>query len=397
MLAPISQKPLTEPTVIADWNIQIVHGTEAVLRLQGELTDLSTRCGQPGALDHLEYFLRRPKFARKIPCLVLFYSGADGKASSTGSKIVGAVLLYQYQVAGIGCRIFAADYHAGDRTLVGPQPFRAQMGCLACHALLERGALVVQLTCPVDLPVPELHCFSNAKDSSRWRWAASVRMMNGHIPLADSYDETLSGLGKHTRRNLRASRRHAAHDLGYTFVVNPVMSKDEFVAFNRASTHPESDEMTVWRYEAMKLLPDYLFLGIKAANGEWLSLIGGRRNHERTIVEWQMNRAGLTDYSLSTLMRSHLLEHEVGRGCKRLYFVGGTSHTMKYSQSTEYFLDLVTLRYSLSAFFLRRFARPLMLEHAFLVQAVGDPKLIWNRWETGSAGWSPSVEPESFA
>ena len=35
------------------------------------LVELSARCDQPGAMDHLEYFLTRPKFANKIPCLIL--------------------------------------------------------------------------------------------------------------------------------------------------------------------------------------------------------------------------------------------------------------------------------------------------------------------------------------
>jgi hypothetical protein len=80
------------------------------------------------------------------------------------------------------------------------------------------------------------------------------------------------------------------------------------------------------------------------------------------------------------LMRSHLLEHEVERGSKRLYLVGGTSHSMKFAFGMEHFVDLVTLRRPLPAFLLRRFARPLMLEETFLVQAIADPKLKWEPW-----------------
>jgi hypothetical protein len=111
-----------------------------------------------------------------------------------------------------------------------------------------------------------------------------------------------------------------------------------------------------------------------------LSLIGGRRQQNGTYVEWQMNRADRTEFSLGTLMRSHLIEHEIQKGSRRLYLVGGTSHSMKHAFGTEHFVDLVALCRGLPAFLLRRFGRPLMLEGTFLVQTVADPKLKWQPW-----------------
>jgi hypothetical protein len=358
--------------------IHIVRGCDAILRMQGKLVELSARCGQDGAMDHLEYFLKRPKFSNKNPCLVLFCS--SGSLPTTSEEIEGAALLYEYQVAGVGCRIFVADYHGGDRTVIASQPFRAQIASLACAALLAQGALAVQLTYQTDPSGPDESLLGAPKGSSRWRRASSVRVMHGFVPLEDSYDATLSQLGKHTRRNLRASRRNAEANLGYTFVADPVLSKEEFMALNRVSTYPVSDELAAWRHDAMKLIPGCLFLGIRGSNGEWLSVIGGRRHENGSFVEWQMNRADMTSFSLGTLMRSHLIEHEVQRGTKRLCFVGGTSHSIKHSIGPEHFVDLVALRRAFPAFLLRRFARPLMLEKTFLVQTLGDPKLKWQPW-----------------
>jgi hypothetical protein len=354
--------------------IRILRGRDAILPMREMLVDLSTRCDQQGAMNHLEYFLCRPKFVSKIPCLILFCSPDPPNNSH---EVEAAVLLYEYQMGGFASRILVADYHGGDRTLIAPEPLRVQAAFLACEALLKGGAFAVQLTYQGDLPDPKPHAKSGG---SPWRWAASQRSMHGHIQLAGTYEGTLSGLGKHTRRNLRASRRHAQAELGYSFIADPVMTKEEFGAFNRISTHPESDEMTAWRYDAMRLLPDRLFLGIKGTDGEWLSVIGGRRCQDRTIVEWQMNRAGLTKSSLSTLMRSHLFEHEVEHGCRRLYFVGGTPHSMKHSQAIELFVDFVAVRSRVPAFFLRRLARPLIWEQTFLVETLADPKLKWYPW-----------------
>ncbi len=357
--------------------INLVRGRDAILRLHGILVELSARCDQFGAMDDLEYFLSRPKFASKIPSLLLFCSAYP---PSNSDEIEAAILLYEYQVAGIGCRVFVADYHGGDRTVIAPPRFRAQVASRGCAALLLRGALAVQLTYQTDLDRPEEFSVPSAGANSGWRRASTVRRMHGYVPLEDSYEATLASFGKHTRRNLRASRRNAQKAVGYTFVVDPVLTKEEFRSFNRRSAYPVPDELAAWRYDALKLISDCLFLGIRGSSGEWLSIIGGRRHRNGTFVEWQMNRADMGPLSLGTLMRSHLIEHEVERGSKRLYLVGGTSHSMKYAFGSEHFVDFVAVRGVLPAFLLRHFARPLMSENTFLVQAFADPKLNWQSW-----------------
>lgn len=377
MEALISQPLLDRRCDPTKASVHIIRGLDAILQVQGLLVDLSARCNQNGAMDHLEYFLRRPKFANKIPCLILF--GSD-TTRVTSDDVDGVVLLYEYQVAGFGCRVFVADFHGGDRTVVALPQDRAQIATLACGALLERGALAVQLTYQVEFPESEEHFVSVAKGSSRWRRASSIRTMHGYVPLEDSYDATLASFGKHTRRNLRAVRRYAQANLGYTFVAEPVISKEEFMAFNRISAYPVADELAAWRHDAIKLMRGCLFLGIQGPKGEWLTIIGGRRHENGTFVEWQMNRSDMAAFSLGTLMRSHLIEHEVERGSRRLYLVGGTSHSMKHAFGTEHFVDMVALRRALPAFIRSRFARRVMLENTFLVQAIADPKLKWQTW-----------------
>ena len=341
------------------------------------LVELSARCEQHGAMDHLAYFLSRPKFATKIPCLILFCSNGT---PSNSEEVIAAILLYEYQVAGFGCRLFVADYHGGDRTVIAPPQLRAQIASLGCGALLERGALAVQLTYQTELPAPEGYFVPVATSNSRWRRASTVRAMHGYIALKESYDATLENFGKHTRRNFRASRRHAQANLGYTFVVDPDITREEFLAFNRISTYPVSEELAIWRYEGVTRFPGHLFLGVRSMNGDWLSVVGGRHQQNGTYVEWQMNRADMGSFSLGTLMRSHLLEHETEKGTKRLYLVGGTPHSMKSAFGIEYFVDLVALRRAFPAFLLRRFARPLMMEGTFLVQALANPELKWEPW-----------------
>src|ERR1700742_1978281 len=116
--------------------VHIVRGRDAILRMYEMLMELCLRCDQHGAMDHLEYFLSRPKFINKIPCLILFCSSSP---PASADEIDAAILLYEYQVAGIGCRVLVADYHGGDRTVIAPPQFRAQVAALGCGALLAQG------------------------------------------------------------------------------------------------------------------------------------------------------------------------------------------------------------------------------------------------------------------
>ena len=57
---------------ISGATIHIVRGSDSILRLQRVLADLSVRCGQPGVMDDVGYFLSKPGTLRRVPHLLLF-------------------------------------------------------------------------------------------------------------------------------------------------------------------------------------------------------------------------------------------------------------------------------------------------------------------------------------
>jgi hypothetical protein len=197
------------------------------------------------------------------------------------------------------------------------------------------------------------------------------------LPLADTTDGTLATLGRHTRRNLRYYRRRLEMEMGAEFVPEVAMRRDEFLAINRASTNPVPNAVASWRYDAVHSAPGMLFAGVRTKNGRWLSLIGGRRHMRLTEIDWQVNLAGLPRYSLSTVMRSYLLEHEIALGTRQLAFTGGTPHSMRHSFVSVDALDVIALRRSVSARILRRFAPWIFPEKNFLGQALQDQRLPW--------------------
>ena len=379
VLTPI-QPSIDETTVNTVPKVHVVAGREAVLRLRPLLVELSRRCDQAGAMDDLEYYLARPGFVGKKPVLLLVDAGSGEGLPSSADGVEGAVLLYEQQAFGVGCKVFTADYHGGERTVIAPLAGRSRIAFVAAAALMKRAALLVHVTYEAgEAPVDAAGIESPGRRTLRW--CGEERGMTGYLPIEDTFDGTLANLGKHTRRNLRLYRRRAEADLGYVAVDRPEMTKDEFLAMNRMSAYAVSDAQAGWRYDATKVCPERsLFLGLRSGKGEWLSLIGGRTHEGRTIIEWQMNRTDLPEYSLSTLMRSQLIEHEVARGTQRIYFVAGTSHPIRNSMVPDKFIDVTVVRYRVPEFVLRRLVPKDGTEPEFLVRVLLDKSLEWHLW-----------------
>ncbi|GAC1426396.1 MAG: hypothetical protein NVSMB62_23910 [Acidobacteriaceae bacterium] len=168
-----------------------------------------------------------------------------------------------------------------------------------------------------------------------------MRQMSSYLPLATDLEGTLAQLGKLTRRNLRYYQRMTVTDLGAKLVVYPTLSEKEFVEFNRFSAYAVSDTESRKRLDTLQRCPLPLFLGLQDAGNRWLAFLGGHRRGPDVFLEWQMNRMDMARYSLSTTMRAHLMEYAVQLGCRRLYFVRGTSSSIVNSTIPEKLVDFL--------------------------------------------------------
>jgi hypothetical protein len=322
-------------------------------------------------MAQLEEDLARPAFARKRPTLVL----TMGRGPDGADELQAAVLLYEHRIFGVGCRLFFADYLGAARAVIAPEGERIRTAFAAGELLLQQGALLIHVSYEGDEP----RLGGEVGDTGlKPMWAMRRRQSIGYVQVEDTVDATLASLGKHTRRNLRHYRRRAEADLGQVVIDHPELSCDEFVGFSRACSYPLTEEQAVKRFAAIQhLSPKYLYLGLRAANGEWLSLIGGRREGDNTYIEWQMNRADMPNYSLCTVMRSHLIDYEVQRRSKRVYFVGGTTHSIRSALIPEVKIaDLVVLHPWLPRWALKRMARP----DSFVREMLSNTALEWHPW-----------------
>ncbi len=379
-----SQDNLTvsSPSWSADGKLglHILRGKESVLRLHAVLVALSARCEQTGAMDHIALFLNSTMNENKMPYLILATGQAEADPFALQAKdLLGAAVVYEYEIFGCPTKVFVTDDGSGSRTVIAPPAQRSTLTIRVCEHLMRNGAQAALLSYKEVDPQPQDDQIARIVARNGILWGSQVRNMSTYLGLGSSFDATLAKLGKHTRRNLRYYRRRTEVELGCRFFpeIRGVMSKSEFSELNRVSTHPVEERAMLRRYDDLSRIKDSFCVGMRAADGRWLSLMGGRRHHGWTEVDWQVNRAGLDRLSLGTAMRSYFLENEVTLGTERLYFEGGTPHTMRHSLLTEKAVDIIALRSSWRVRLMRAFARSKHGQKNFLLQTVADPSIRW--------------------
>jgi hypothetical protein len=357
----------------------VLRGRAAILRIQPVLVRLSSLCEQTGAMDYLEYFLTGPDNLKKIPYLVLVGKRPNlNLADLRAEDLSGAVLVYEYKVLGMPSRVFSTSDFNGSRAVIALPAERTKISASVGRYLMAHGAQVVMLSYAGEGNEKWSECFDGSVGDKKRLWTTQTREVGATIVLEKTADETLAAMGKHTRRNLRYYRRKTEAELGCTFEgdAKSVLNKAQLIELNAASTHPVSEVVLERRYRTMKELDGLFCVGVKTPDGQWMGLLGGRRHHGVSEIDWQMNRGGLEKYSVGTVIRAYLIEHEIEIGTSRLFFEGGTPHSMRNAFISEKAVDIVVAQRSLFVSLLRRVAHWSPPKN-FLLQTLVDPALRW--------------------
>ena len=347
-----------------------IRGHENVLAFHETLSDLAERCGQSGVMAYLPFFLSACRFTAKIPHLLLLPDSAG--------ELQAAVLLYEYGIGRLSSGIFVPADNCGERTVLAPEPLRSLFAWQAAEYLIDRGAHLVLLTLRNgDFPSPDSTASPRQRPSSR-TCATRRRIVLRALRIESTFDKTVAGMGSHTRRNLRYFRRRAESEFGATFVPEAALSESEFLALNRRSLYPFLPWVVKWRFRYARKLPGSVFAGLRAKDGTWLSMIGGRRLNGTIYVDWQMNLKDFPAFSIGTALRAYLLEHEIARGTQMMTFEDGTPHTMNRAFVPENVTELLLARPSLSPNILRSLAARCPLKRNVLASTILDDALTWH-------------------
>jgi hypothetical protein len=370
-------------------HVVVLCGHAVVLDHASLLEKLALRCEQPGSMSWLHYFLNVSSFKGKKPYLVLMMRSETVSSPPQLDEVEAAVLLFEYRAFGLPTGVFSTDDWAGFRSVVAPEAERASVAAAAADAMLQRGAQFVL----VSYRAHETLTRANQPallHAMRCGWRTRPIYMS--LPLEPRLEATLAKLGRATRFNLGYYRRRLVAQIPHEFLadVRGVLKDEELDELNRLSLNPISpSDFRLQVKSALELNGGYV-LGLRTPDGKWLSLVGGWRQRDVTVMHWQMNASGYEKFSLGTAMRSFFLEHEIGRGTKTLMYYGGTRHSMANSFVQEEVTDLLVQRGSLRSVVFQKLAGMLVASqygsriNSVVVQAIGARSIEWQSPGSGA-------------
>ncbi|MGI8771422.1 MAG: GNAT family N-acetyltransferase [Acidobacteriaceae bacterium] len=299
--------------------LELLQSRDAVARLSPAIASLAhSTIRDPDVTYTPDYFLPRVGSSR-VPRVVACYESG---------KLMGVLYAEELRICGIHTGwAFGGDYMGRGLVLAAPER-EAEVVAIATEHLLSNGIHALRLTWRASghetMPVVTIQqskvqvwCKSEHKEEGDW------------LRLAPSYEEFLTRLGSHTRRNLRYYRRKAEAQ-GYTYV--PSLSTEEYhAAIARLNgvadypTDPQRDERDERFFEHFS---HRILAGLRGPDGHFVSIIGAVRSGEHLHVLTQLNDESLRKLSISLVLRGYLIEDLIRDGFTSIHFVNGTSRML---------------------------------------------------------------------
>ena len=272
----------------------------------------------------------------------LGYTAVQRGAGPLSHRRVGDGFLqsFDYRVLGL-----PTGLHEG--VLLGPANLGLMPGLMRLAE--DIGATLLKVTCAASGPM-----IPGRIQTERQRlWTVVNRDTRARelLPLLPTYEDTLAGFGRHTRRNVRNARKVGA-DSGMIFEASldaTLISTSDHVALAR-KTRPNGVRISLSRrLEAHAARSGRPFRSIvRAADGEIVSYacgyLGYQGDSATAYLLYQLNNPAFHALSPSLLHRAHLIEWLIGRGCEELVFVHGCTGVLQHACVRQPLQEVFLLR-----------------------------------------------------
>lgn len=338
----------------AEYQIRHVKGTAEIMRHREVLFDFALKAGQPTAMSGLELLLHHSYTSRKLPHL--FWIGTGGEPDSLSlDSLVGCALFFEYLIGPYGTGFLATGCSDGVGTVVAPEEIRAWVATVLTRRALHHARMVLASFRTLNGDIPVCSCLDNSSST----FTMQAREARDTLALQPSYDRTLSLLGKRTRNHLRYYRKRLQKETGCEFVRRAAdrISNKDLAAINNASIQPIDQSVFDLRFHTVARSAGGYVHGLQCPDGRWLALAGGWRQGSTSLLEWQVNTAGLPHISITTAFRAYLIENEISLGTTQLRFHGGTPHSICNSFQHDDIVDIIARRSGPIPFVIERLMR----------------------------------------
>ena len=141
-------------------------------------------------------------------------------------------------------------------------------------------------------------------------------------------------------------RRRSASSL---MMLEDMLREQELELLNCASLNPFDENELRLQYRSACSLPGGFLLGLRSAEGQWLSLIGGWRQGDVTVLHWQMNAAGQRGFRLARRCARIFWSTRCSVERRKLIYYGGRRTPWETRLRAKSVTDLMVRRRSLRA------------------------------------------------
>ena len=340
------------PTPALSMSCTVLRGGPRILAASGALNSLRARTGQQDEVTtDPNWFVGIATAGGKIPWVVEL---------SGGDQLVAAMLFAERCIFGLPTGYLKAEGGFGEESLICPANMRATYLPALLEGLFRRRSVLIA---HVAQDAHAETAFATLADDSKIDLEWKQRPSHYLLPLCASMEETLAPYGVRTRRNLRYYLRKCRSE-GYRFLSE--LSGDErmeaVMSLSDSATHRLPVVSALRREATMQATPGSFALGIRTADGSWVSYLTGWRRGQRSFVYVQMNRVTEKNSSFGTAIRAFLMEEEIARGTREIIFVGGTSRVFMRCCEDALCVDLIArrrgLRTRVLSFFFNRLLGP---------------------------------------
>jgi hypothetical protein len=312
---------------------EVLWGEGQIRPFAEEIDAFVARCADKGVLGGALVWMRDVLAEGSVPIAVIMYRG---------DRLEGVALASELTRKRKPCGLAACGNMTGQRGLFTEsgrtEAEIVQTARAAADAILSGGmkGLLLSVKAGAGEGMRPMRRMGSSKIA-----ACAQRDVYDTFDLKGTFDESVARLGAHTRRNLRYYRRRAQKDLACEFL--PAMDgqvlRDAVLELQVRTDDLVKPGVAKNRIAQVMRNPQAFCMGVRAQDGRWLSWLSGWRDDSTTFIDWQCNRNGMPRYSLSTVMRSYLIEHECALGQRQLRFLGGTPHTMHYGFGEDVCVD----------------------------------------------------------
>jgi hypothetical protein len=246
-----------------------------------------------------------------------------------GGALVGFVYTKERKLHGVRTGLIHGDACRGPLIASDPDNRQSVWRCALHYLLTRRTVLGIRL----EVLDTERTFFAEKEILSQLHVVASHRQcaVNSTLYLTSNYEDLLSQMGPHTRRNFRYYRRQF-EQCGNEYVEPMALTEFRAAALDLIGKSAiTAEKATVEnRLRMCQVASRPLLVGLRAGGGGWLAILGGWFERDQATVLFQMNcDREHSKESLSLVLRGYLIESLIRRRVRSIVFLGGVSDPLK--------------------------------------------------------------------